>query len=319
MWWLKMIDKDSIQQARQADLAKFLMTYNVPLVRCGHRYKHKEHDSLVFTKNSYYWNSQQETGNSIDYVTKYMGMSFTEAVQALNRYECEHETENIKSHVTFKFDKIDITESYRKTIAYLNKTRQIDIGIIQQLINERYIMQEEQTNNAVFLMYNKQGQCVGAELEGTLSKIRYKGIASGSEYGYGFNICILDETQSLKYVLFFESAIDLLSFMDCKLNHEKKSLNRCILISMSGLKLNIIKHTLETFSEKLQPVLCVDNDTAGQSFLNSLKHTPIDYIFRLPNQQFKDWNEQLVHLKTHSAPIQRLLNRNSAENHEPTR
>lgn len=79
---------------------------------------------------------------------------------------------------------------------------------------------------------------------------------------------------NIDYALFFESAVDLLSFMDYKLNIEGKSLERCILVSMAGLKLNVIKHTIKMF-QGAQVVLCVDNDTAGQAFKKKLKSEDI--------------------------------------------
>ena len=54
-----MLDNELIKQARQANLAEFLMGAGVPLMRNGSRYKHKKHDSLVFTGNAYFWNTTQ--------------------------------------------------------------------------------------------------------------------------------------------------------------------------------------------------------------------------------------------------------------------
>ena len=87
----------------------------------------------------------------------------------------------------------------------------------------------------------------------------------GSKYGCGFNLRFPD-SGAYDYALFFESAVDLLSFVDFKQNHEKKTLSRCsrcILVSMAGLKINLIKHTLGVFDGDLKVVLCVDNDDAG--------------------------------------------------------
>jgi len=98
------------------------------------------------------------------------------------------------------------------------------------------------------------------------------------------------------YALFFESAIDLISFIDLKMNHEKKSLNRCILVSMSGLKLNIIEHTLKVFKGSLTVVLCVDNDSAGAEFKKKVENAGVKYVENLPNKQYKDWNEQLYNI-----------------------
>ena len=78
-----MIDKSIIQQARQTDLAQYLISIGEPIIRNGHRHRHKNHESLVFTKNAYYWNARGEHGNSLDYLTKHIGMDFESAVNAL--------------------------------------------------------------------------------------------------------------------------------------------------------------------------------------------------------------------------------------------
>ena len=148
---------------------------------------------------------------------------------------------------------------------------------------------------------------MGAEVHGVTPK-RFKGVKMGSKYGCGFNVCFPD-SGGYDYALFFESAIDLLSFLDFKRNHEKKSLDRCILVSMAGLKINVIKHTLGVYGGDLRVILCVDNDEAGQSFKSAVKQAKIQYIDRSPNPKFKDWNEQLKDYRLHIKPIQRLMKR----------
>ena len=56
-----MIGKDRIIQARQADLYAYLINRGEPLVQNGIRWRHMKYDSLIFTKNAFYWNSGQET------------------------------------------------------------------------------------------------------------------------------------------------------------------------------------------------------------------------------------------------------------------
>ena len=119
----------------------------------------------------------------------------------------------------------------------------------------------------------------------------------------------LIDYNTFDYALFFESAIDLMSFMDYKLNQEKKSLDKCILISMSGLKVNIVKHMLKSFKGNMKVTVCVDNDKAGQMFKNELEKEQISYIDKTPDKKYKDWNEQLVDEKRYTKPIARLMNR----------
>ena len=226
-------------------------------------------------------------------------MSFETAVTELVGEEAgqqKKEPEQPADARIFCFGDIALCRDMRRTVAYLNKTRGIDYGIIQKLIKEKYIFQENETNNVVFPIYDEQRRPVGAEVNGTLSGKRYKGVKAGSKYGYGFNIPV---GEPLKYALFFESAIDLISFMEIELG-EGKTLCGCLLVSLAGVKENIIKNTLTMFggpAGTLRPVLCVDTDAAGQNLLERLKTRYKGVKERLPDSGYKDWNEQLKVLK----------------------
>jgi hypothetical protein len=187
----------------------------------------------------------------------------------------------------------------RRAIAYLSKTRGIDIIIPEYLIKCKHLFQENKTNNIIFPMYDENNIVVGAETSGTLSARRFKGIKEGSKYGYGYNIRYTDPQGGYSYALFFESAIDLISFIEIE-RMNNKTLAGCLLVSMAGVKENIIEHTLKTFTNNLKPlqcVLCVDNDTAGQSLLKNLTARNINPKIYLPNEKHKDWNEQLKSIK----------------------
>jgi len=281
-----MIDRKWVRQARQTDLIGYLLSVGEPLTRNGHRYKHKEHDSLVFTKNAYFWNSRQEHGNAVDYLIRHKNMSFEDAVRALVGFVPLSRADG----EPLQLSDIEISQDYKRAIAYLNKTRGIDYSVIKRVIDDKHLYQEQKTNNIIFPMYDEAGQCIGAELQGTLSEKRFKGVRAGSKHGYGFNVRF---GNVFDYALFFESAIDLLSFIDVKCNTQGKSLNHCILISMAGLKPNILKHTLEAFTGDLRAVLCVDNDNAGEEFKNIIKGLGINFKMCQPDRRFKDWNDQL--------------------------
>jgi hypothetical protein len=296
------MDKATIQTARQANLAEYLLSVGVPLVRSGARYRHKDHDSLVFTKNMYYWNSRQEHGNAIDYLVDYMNMTFVEAVLALINVP---EIEKTTSSKIFDMSKISVLDNQDKVRRYLYKTRDISNGVINHFTENGLLLEEERTNNAIFPMYDENNSCVGAEVQGIKRK-RFKGVKSGSKYGYGFNVGFSDDN-TYDYALFFESAIDLMSFTDYKWHVDKKNLDRCLLISMAGLKTNIVKHTLETFKGDMRAILCVDNDTAGLAFKRELAKMKIPYAECSPAEKYKDWNDQLKGAK--QKPISRLLNR----------
>ncbi|MCL2410455.1 MAG: DUF3991 and toprim domain-containing protein [Treponema sp.] len=306
------ISKEDVRRARQADLAAYLISVGVPLVSDGRRYRHAEHDSLVFTDNAYVWNSKQERGNAIDYLTRYMGMNFKEAVSALTNgapSSASINVENAPSRRNRPFNWSDIS-TYRKTDGverYLDRVRNINLGIVDFLLRNKLLFQEQGTNNAIFPIYDEHNIIVGAELKGITNK-PFKGIAGGSKYGYGFNIRF-SEDNKFDYALFFEGTIDLLSYIDYKTYHKGERFKNCILISMMGLKLNILEHSLKVFAPGAKAVLCVDNDISGQNFIKKIDGTGVDYALRLPDEQYKDWNEQITMMKRYCNPTRRALER----------
>lgn len=297
------MEREIIQRARKANLAEYLLRVGVSLIRNGSRYKHAEHDSLVFTDNAYFWNSIQDRGNAIDYLTKHMGMNFTEAVTALT----DISTAEPRAVRAFEWGNISVYRSPDSVIKYLTDKRQINLCIIESLLNRKSLFQEERTNNAIFPIYDENNIIVGAEMRGITNK-PFHGVARDSKYGYGFNVRF-SEDNVFDYALFFESPIDLLSYIDYKIYHKKEKFKRCILISMAGLKINVLEHSIKTFAPNAKIILCVDNDTAGHNFIESVKSAKIDYVLRQPDTKYKDWNEQITDMKRYNNPVGRMLER----------
>lgn len=297
----KYISESDKIRARKANLAEYLINHGEPLKRIGRRYQHSEHDSLIFTENAYFWNSRGEHGNAIDYLVRHKGFTFIEAVKELLSSNLSGSNDKIN----FSWSRIEKTADMRRTIAYLTKHRGIDETIVTNLIKRKLLFQQLGTNNAIFPIYDETGEIVGAELAGTLSDKRFKGVESGSKYGYGFNVRCGD---SPRYILFFESAIDLLSFMDIQRDVINK-MKGSILVSLAGIKVSTFKHSLKAFGSALQPVLCVDNDNSGNEFINRLQAVFEGLKVYRPQPEFKDWNDQLQaaknNVKTHSLkPLQ---------------
>lgn len=282
-----MLNSDIVRRARQADLAAFLASFGVPLVRVGSRHRHKTHDSLVFTSNAYFWNSRGEHGNAIDYLVRHMGFDFQAAVAALAGFVADIDIS------TPKKVKPKPAPDFGRVFAYLHKSRGISYGLIQELISAKLLFQEAKTNNAVFVMIDENGERVGAEFEGTLSEKRFKGIEAESKYGYGFSVClpIGSRIATPVFVLFFESALDLLSFVDLKRRQNKVPEN-CLLVSMAGLKINVVRHMLKVYGG--QAVICADADDAADAFAAKLAEDGISYKRRIPPIPHKDWNSVLT-------------------------
>lgn len=287
------VSQSLIQQARQSNLVEYLLRKGEPLKQEGKEYVLLAHDSLYIKDNMYYRHSTGEGGNSLDFLVKHYGYDFDKAVSELTNGENfaglvkKNKTE-LKTSATPLT--LQLADNQKRVLAYLCKVRMLEYSLVVDMINRKLLFQEVSTNNAVFPIYDENNIIVGAELQGTLSDVRFKGVKENSKYGYGFTVPISEET--VKFALFFESAVDLLSFIEIE-RKRSKPLTGCLLVSMAGLKDNIVLHTLQCLSEDAHGVICVDNDIAGANFYNALKTQIRGILGHFPDDQYKDWNEQL--------------------------
>lgn len=182
----------------------------------------------------------------------------------------------------------------KRVFAYLCQSRKISPELVSQLAHDGLLYQDTR-GNAVFVHKDDNGKIIGAEIQGTSSFQRYKGVAAGTSDSV-FAVKIGEPKKC--YV--FESAIDLLSFKQLA-NQEK--INNSVLVSMAGLKPNSIKKLAES---GMKMYSCVDNDEAGIKFTESNNLTACRKI--LEDHGVKDYNDLLKSLtpqsqqKTQTAP-----------------
>lgn len=279
-----MENKELIEQARQTLLVDYLGRQGIILVKDGiGRYRHPEHDSLVFTKNAFYWNSKQLKGNALDYVMQVEGLGFQEAVEVLTGQKVPTGGNKAESG-----SKVDL----KRSIAYLCKSRGISYETVQLFLKAGKL-EEGEYHNLVFPIFDETGKCVGSELHGTNSDKPFKGFSKGSARGYGFNVTFGDCQGKYDYILFFESAIDLMSYVDLQVTQRRKSLKGCLLVSMGGLKSEVVETCLLVFNCSKGIVLCVDNDAAGDEFIAAVKNDYEECKENRPDKKYKDWNDEL--------------------------
>lgn len=287
--YLQKVTSEQAEQARNTNLVEFLSGREELVKMDNHgRYRHKYHDSLIFRGAFYWWNSRGEDGNAVDFMKSFYGMDYPTAVAELintsiSETKKRHESATNTVHVSKDFCLPAINKDMRRTFAYLIKTRCIDTSIVQNLAKEKLIMQDER-GNAVFPWLNENRQVIGAELNGTLTDKRFKGISEGSLYGYGYNITIGNPAR----LCAFESAIDLLSFWSIY----KDKLQDVLLVSMGGLKEEVLTGFLERHTSLTDVYLAVDNDDAGKRFIEAIQ-AKMEAIPKLPPVGFKDWNDYL--------------------------
>ena len=292
------ITDEQKERAAFVNLPQFLMAHGFDLKKVGKEYVWKDHDSLHIKDNdpgergAWFRFSEDKGGDNIGFLREYMGMSFVDAVEALTgehidrTYTPSRTYEQKPKTVTARELSLAEADNARRVFAYLCKTRGLDYDMVSALVRGGSIAQEEKTGNVLFKYYDTDGKVIGAEKVGTSTDHKFKGIATGSAAGHGFEVV----RGSGEKAFFFESAIDMLSYLQM---HDKE-LTDCRLVSMMGVKPNIVLDTM--LRNNISPdhvFLCSDNDTAGNEFAQRLQEQYPDMKRVITPDTYKDWNDML--------------------------
>ena len=286
------------ERAAYVNLPQFLMAHGFDLKKVGKEYVWKDHDSLHIKDNGpgergqWFRFRENKGGDNIGFLREYMDMSFIDAVEALTG---EHIDRTYTPSRTYESKPVQQTarelslaeaDNSRRVFAYLCKTRGLDYDMVSALVRGGSIAQEEKTGNVLFKYYDDQGKVIGAEKVGTSTDHKFKGIATGSAAGHGFEVV----RGTGEKAFFFESAIDMLSYLQM---HDQE-LDNCRLVSMMGVKPNIVLDTMLRHNIYPKNVfLCSDNDTAGNDFAQRLQEQYPDMKRVITPDTYKDWNDML--------------------------
>ncbi len=279
------ITKEQIECARSANLAEYFQSHGYDCELKKGELHIKGYGGFFVNVNTNQWTCFSENkggSNAVNCLTEMLGMDFKTAVKELAgnavSYTPKHET---NSYSAQKKGLVlpEKADNMKKVFAYLCKTRKINSEIVSQLAHDKLLYQDVR-GNAVFVHRDENGNIVGAEIQGTNSEKRYKGVAQGtSESVFALKI------GEPKKAYVFESAIDLMSFKQLA-NPDK--IQNSVLVSMAGLKPNSLRSLAEA---GVKMYSCVDNDEAGIKFSEVNGLTPCRKI--LEENGVKDYNELL--------------------------
>lgn len=287
-----------INRAKNIDLLDYVTQRGYSFFQsAANEYRLNEHDSLVISNNKWKWFSQDIGGDTLDFVTKYEGKGFKEAMEILlgekgkekvKEYDSKSKEQEVKE-ITKLPEKAD---NYRRLFAYLNKTRKIDPTIIQDMINDGKLYQENQYNNCVFIGKNKDEDVKYCLKVGTNTYKKYKGEIKGSNKAYGIELCVAQESEK---VYIYESIIDAMSHatMIKIQGGNYKEHNRISLGCVADMKL---EQFLKDHPNIKVIVSCLDNDKAGIEATEKIKdkYTKEGYQIKRILPINKDFNDDLV-------------------------
>ncbi len=285
-------------QAKQTSLIQYLMLKGEQFKKEGHRYRHKEHNSLIVSDdNKWFWNSRNLYGNTpISYLTLVEKMSLPDAVHELLGDGIKH---NI---IIQNFDKAaekkqsfvlpEKNDNYRRAFAFLNKTRGIDSIIISEMMKQKRVYESKQYHNCVFIGYNGVDVPKHASMWGTFQvegKKRFKGEAESSDKSYGF---IMPGRSKKVYV--FESPVDAMSHATLY-KMEQKDWRQDYRISLCCTWDGALEQFLKS-RDIAEIILCLDNDAAGNaaSVKYLAKYSEMGYEVSREAPIFNDYNEELM-------------------------
>lgn len=302
--------KQLIQAAREADLLQYFQESGYSVERRGSNFYVKEFPGLCIKPDTNQWyhhyTNVGRTNNALDCLTLVLGRNLNQAVYELTgkditstrsadfpKKQAPQYTSPPKTSVPEKkpsaLQMPEQAPNMRRLFAYFCQTRKIPAAVVEEFVHAKLLYQSQKNGNAVFIHRNENGAVTGAEIQGTNSFKRFKGVAAGTGESIFTFMPISTKGGKPKRAYLFESAIDLMSFYTfC----DQKKLQGAVFISMAGLKPTVPKK-LE--AEGVQIISCVDNDDAGRRFEaenHFIRSASVKQ--HLDEKGFKDWNELLV-------------------------
>lgn len=299
-----MYSKYQISKAQSISLLDYIENRGYELIYSHNEARLKEHDSLVISNNKWKWFSRNMGGGTLDFLIEYEGKGFKEAMQILlGEKGIDEKKPQFKEHIQQQQKIKEISElpeknvNYRRMYAYLNKTRGIDIEIINDMVNNKVLYEETEHNNCVFLGRDKEGTVKYCLKVGTNTFKKFKGEIPGSDKRFNVELYSFPENKS---VCIYESIIDAMSHATLikQRGLDYKNQNRISLGGVSDLKLEqYLKDNLNI--KKI--VVGLDNDEAGIEAGLKIKdkYTKLGYeVTKIVPKHGKDFNDELVEFKS---------------------
>lgn len=281
--------KEQREQARQTDLANFLINQGEKVKKSGSEYEWLDGSQKV-TIRGYLWYHQyeQKGGDAIDFVRRFYNKDYAEAVEMLlngNGGQIIISLPIEKEYTPFtlppRYDRMS------RVFSYLLLTRGIDKDVLYEFVRKEMLYESADFHNAVFVGYDSSGKPRHPHKRGTVTSNPYKGNVAGSQPEYSFHFNGTSEKLFL-----FEAPIDMLSYISMH-KENWKSHSYAASCSVSD---RVLFQCLQDNPNIKNVFLCFDNDEAGQTankrIAEKLNSMNIQNEILIPTH--KDWNEDIL-------------------------
>ena len=281
--------KEQREQARQTDLANFLIGQGEKVKKSGSEYEWLDGSQKVTIRGHlWYHQYEQKGGDAVDFVRRFYNKDYAEAVQMLlNNGGSQIITSPPieKEHKPFKLPPRN--DRMSRVFSYLLLTRGVEKDVLFEFIRNRMIYESADFYNAVFVGYDSSGKPRHAHKRGTVTSNPYKGNVAGSQPEFSFHWHGTSDK-----IFLFEAPIDMLSYISM---HKENWKNHSFAASCS-VSDRVLFQCLKDNPNIKNVFLCFDNDEAGQTankrIAEKLNSMNIQNEILIPN--YKDWNEDLI-------------------------
>ena len=279
-------------RARTTNIVDLLERQGERLKRSGNEYQWRDGSNKVTIRGNLWYHQYEEVGgDAIDFVRKFYGKDYPEAMEyLLNGYGGTLTVAPPIQRKDKEFVMPERNDNMRRVYAYLLHKRGINREIVHAFSHKNMIYESLPHHNAVFIGYDTHGVPRHAHKRGTGSQSTYKGNAEGSlpEFSFHWN-----GTSDKMFV--FEAPIDMLSYISMNPYQWQKN----TYAASCSVADRVLFQCLKDNPNIKEVYLCLDNDEAGQSAAKRIsdKLFVMGYKTEILTPIHKDWNEDLIYLQ----------------------
>ena len=298
------LTEQELSLAKSADLCEVAARFGYHVIRVGNCHTLKEMDSMrIYDRRTWYRWSDQSGGTQIDFLQRFEGMEFKEAVEWLLDfigYDRErgvspsslyHRSESVKMEDKSRVFTLPPPASNNlRVISYLVKERGLKPQTVEKFLSDGLIYEEATHHNLVFICRDAKGIPKLAFQRGIHDGAGkpFKCDVAGSDKNYGFSL----SAEKSNTIRVFEGAIDLMSFYDVT------GLTSDHLLALGMTDDKPLERYLSERDGITTIYLCLDNDEPGIKAAEKIEKKYLEKGYKVKNigspKDFKDFNEWLV-------------------------